>query len=336
MNKHWQSLTILALFLVVMSCSNDSYLTPIFDDSMIDWKESMSDIMGDNKDNLENRGFVLKDMEFLTDVKLDSSLFYSGDYCYYPVFSKKDSVIEVLKFDDLQHLEGGHSLKTEAIKSKISQLMTDKDKYDVIRLTWMYNGKVFPTLALFNRLTCELEYDNMLFNLTTLSRLDTNEMVQLLNRSENQMEVDSGGDAVYYYENGSSVASASVHWSAIGHWNPVVYDPHPNKNVNDTIIDHWIYYIYRHERVITSKSTWAASSAYGSFADIIEITTPIPNPSYYSVKYALWAGPKGGFDNGNWNILIVNEINMNNRISSGEGFMKAKTIYPYREPTYGY
>ena len=328
--------TIMAC-IFVMSCSNGNYLAPNFDDGMNDWKTSMSEILEDNKENLSNIGFVLKDMEYLNDVKLDSLLFYGGEYCYFPVFSKKDSVIEVLKYDELQNLGDRCMLMTDAVNEKIRQLLGDAEKYDIIRLTWQYRGETFPSLALFNRLTGELEYDNMLFNLITLTRLDTNEMIQLLNRSENQTEVESGGDAVSYQSGNIVVATASVHWSAIGHWNAIVYQPdlYGSAKHNDQR-GYWVQYNYCHERVNTSSCTWVANSDYGAFADIVEITPPIPNISHYSCKYALWAGPNGGFNDSYWNILIENDSHMSSRITEGEGYLKSFDNYPRRELEYIY
>ena len=312
--KH--TIWIFLFCLASVSCSMDDALLPEFSDDVNDWNETLDEIMSDNGALLASQGFTLVDMECLEDAALDSAVFFSGEYSYYPAYSREDSTLQVLKYEDIaSDADNTYVLDTDAICRKISRLLSDRARYDLVRLTWNYRGETFQTIALFNRLTCEFEYDNMLFNMATVSRLDADEMKQLLTRSEIQNCVESGMDNVDFYQYGNLCAVARMQWWAVGHW--VIHE------LQDTTIRY-----YSHEYVGWDNQSWAGDSEYGSYdtyVDFIEIS--IPTSRYYGFRYTLWAGPKGQFNQGQYgSITLQSDANPMPASIAGSGVGRIETI----------
>ena len=62
-----------------------------------------------------------------------------------------------------------------------------------------YENKTYNSLAFFNTRTGELEYDNMLFNMSTISRYERESFSRTIVITETESGVaDSGSDCVEY------------------------------------------------------------------------------------------------------------------------------------------
>ena len=69
------------------------------------------------------------------------------------------------------------------IKDMVSSIVENQDKYDFIRLTWLYCNKKFETVAVFDKLNGEIVYDNILTNIP-LSQMELPSRKTKLTRAE--------------------------------------------------------------------------------------------------------------------------------------------------------
>ncbi len=316
---------IAVIAMQLVSCSKDSDFFPSYADDF-NWESSLEEIMSDNKDIFEFNDIEITDVKLMKDLKLDSAIFFDSKYGFFPVYSKEDSVLEVIRYEEIDRRNEEYGYNEETVNKRIQKLIEHANDYDVIQLSWRYGTDTFKSLALFNKRTGELEYDNMLFNMATIAKYDAEKFILIMRSSETPPSDFSGSKTVRYYENGNVVASASLNWNVWGSW------------VGNTVLsyedeDYFYYttfYTYSYNSGQINTSSTNENNNYGIFIDYRN--NSVTYQPRYEIEYALWAGPKNGFDDTNFTLHYMGNTAMQNRVYSGEGIYELVQDSPTRNP----
>lgn len=317
---------LLGVGMMIVSCSNNSDFFPSFNDD-ISWELSLNEIISDNKDIFADRDIEITEVKLMKDMRIDSTLFFDSKYGYFPVFSKKDSLFEIIQYDEIDRNEKEYSFNKKVVNDKISKLLEKSEDYDIIQLTWRFGSDKFQSLSLFNKKTGELEYDNMLFNMTTISKYNGISFAMILRGAEDPKHDFSGGDVVNHRIGLDVVASARIDWVVKGHWNTETHLVSEDQNHK--------YFVTYYTYCVDSTRIWAtcnAESGYETFAQYSNKTSPYQ--PRYAFLYAIWAGPQGEFISSNFNLNTTNTDNFNARFELGSGLFKDVQHSPYQAPVY--
>ena len=282
---------ILGLQLTVfVSCYNDGDIFPVFDDDC-NWETTLNDIISDNEALFDARGFKIIDMKILENMVVDSTLFFDEKNGYFPVYSKSDSALKVMSYNEIVESKNANDTRFLKIRNKINNLISNKDNYYYVQLTWQYGDDSFNTIAMFDKRTGELEYDNMLFNMETISKYSHEGLSKLLTRYETDNYLLSRNVFVQYRNEGDTLlASAALNWYVYGNWN-ISYSIYED--------DYNYYYVYHFsfsfDRMDVYPSSYVRPNGGGQ-TFIKYFPGGIKCEPRYSLNYALWAGPYGQFD----------------------------------------
>lgn len=226
-----------------------------------------------------------------------------------------------------------YCIDTTAVKDKINSLLDNADDYDVIQLTWSYKTDSFNSLSLFNKRTGELEYDNMLFNMSNLSKYNRDNFSVFLRGTEVSYQIVdtiiTDSTSFEYREPanyGSVKASITGIWRVSGYFEPNTY-----KTFEDEHFIHYVtVYTYRFINVSLSTRRFVADSSYDTFADCVSFSVPMD--TRYNFVYALWAGPAGDFiDKDTYALTKLNYSKFNEQYTGGEGDYMIEMEIPHRD-----
>lgn len=316
-NMKIKDLSLIVTGLLLASCSIDSDYYPNFDDNC-NWKTSLNEIITDNDDLLTNRGFKITGMKFIPNVNIDKDLFWGDQYGVFPVYSKIDSVFTVVTYNELVKDSSYYCFDTTVVFSKINDLLIHADDYDVVELSWQSGSNTYSSLAFFNKLTGELEYDNMLYNMSTMSRYEKEGFSRALAMSESQI-VRSGSDYASYKDpyNDLLLAKSGYSWNVHGTWRYRITDIEEDD-------DNYYYYGYStfsmdYVDLNTIDYSIGNGQVYHEAVD-----SSVRDSWEYNFHYAIWAGPYGGFDilNGTgkpFHLETEQNADFQKRFTAGEG-----------------
>lgn len=244
--------TILLVFFI--SCVENREF-PDVGDSTREWSEVLSSIVTENKAVFESEGLV---MESFYEI---GSNWKHKNMCASP----------------------------QTVDSIISEYLTKGSQCKLVAIEWKKDEQRFSTIALFDEVSGELLYDDILFNLLLTDSFDRENMVAFLTSAEYEVAQASGGDQVTYSFAGHVVARSSVSWAAYGYWDYVDIPRYIN------VVER--QYTYRHERLVGITSGWVDQdfcdsnnlrvSVHGRF---IKYTDDYSNDSTFSYRYELAAG----------------------------------------------
>ena len=316
-----KSLALIGILTSFVSCYNESDLFPAFDDDC-NWETTLNDIISDNDTSFGENHLKLIEAQVMKGMSIDSSLFFNGRYGYFPVFNKKDTIFEFIQYDEIDKENSEYSFDSDIVNTKINTILSNKERYDIIQLTWQYNGESFNTLALFNKKTGELEYDNLLFNMPLISKYDSNTFSMMLRSTESNLLSDTGEETVTFIVNSFPKAMSKVEWSLAGYWSTYDY----NK-------DGYRYRSYTYHFLdITHIDTGWQNEGYDHYNEFY-LDTFYPNgPCIF--KICVWAGVTGGFNNdGQYgNIYYQPDGNIYSNDGVGTGYIKTITQRVHTRP----
>ena len=325
MRKHFLLLFFMAG--LALSCTNDCL--PMFDDGC-DWQTSLSEIADDNKELFAGRGMELTGSCQMKDMKLDRELLCGSEYGSFPVYSEKDSVFTVLTYDELRKDAEKYNYDMEKVDARIDSILSHADDYDIIQLEWTGRAGKFYTLALFNRLTAELEYDNMLYNMSTVARYDSQELSMLVYTYEPHLvsKLITKRKVVEWVEGVATMARAAIEWDVYGAW----VNPNPVLVYTDGVLD---YYTITHEFTLEYLNIrqiypYDYQEGYGNYVAYRDRS--LTHEDHYTIYCALWAGPEGGLELDDYSILR-DTYRFNGMIKSGTGGFSIIEDYKLKNDT---
>lgn len=276
--------------MLALSCTNDSDFFPSYDDNC-NWKTSLDEIIADNQDLFDRHDIEIINFKLMKDLKVSRELFLGDQYGYFPVYLKNDSIFEVIRYDDADKKSGEYGFGTKAVNDKIEKILEKADDYDVIQLTWRYGNDNFKSLSLFNKRTGELEYDNMLFNMSTISKYGGESFAMFLRGAEYGNNVNfelDDSETINYKENYNIQATITMNWYVKGTWVAST-----SKSEDDEYYYYTTSYYFRVDSSAISYSDWA-NEGYETVH--YESDNTIRLGTRYDFEYAIYAGPKDDFN----------------------------------------
>lgn len=321
-------LVVMGAVTIFVSCSNDNDFFPLVENDC-SWETTLDEIVTDNESLFENQGIKITGMRFVDGIKVNRDLFYGEEYGFFPVYSKKDSVFTVITYNELVNHSDQYSFDTISVNKTITRLLEKAEDYDVVELSWNCLGETYNSLALFNRRTGELEYDNMLFNMSTISRYERESFSRAIFITETGV-YETGSDCVEYKRLNQVIAKSGVNWVVKGTWHRQL----------DLLFEDDVNYYYdvcstfSMDRVEITPITFECPGYdVDVFCDYVDYS--VSQSSTYNFRYAIWAGPNGGLDitsNNFGNAYHISEApaTFAARISSGNGRLvgKVKILAP--------
>lgn len=275
----------LTIGLSVISCSNDY---EFFDDGWESqsWETSLNQMVSQNVSLYSNSDLFLKDYQEININSLDSTSFINID-AKFPVLTGNHICLVPFAFIDFDttmcHVKAFH------IKNLIRYSMDHKSELTAVKLTWESQDGSFTSIALFDKKTGQLVYDNILYNTITTDNGSINNFRKFkLTRSENTgTGLDIGSESATF--NGSDIISygsgyIQIDWTCYGNWQvKCTYDYDMQSYRYDytwvtSYIDWW----------------WTSNNPYGQYniATDARWVREETNPSdwKYKIKYYMWIG----------------------------------------------
>lgn len=180
---------------------------------------ALFDLIDDNRAVLDTSGLSLVGTKTLENYNLSLSTFFNDKYNIYPIYNRDMKKFHLVSMDFFKSDTVLIHFKYDYLQSYVDSLLKSKTSYIVKELTWNYESKRFKTIALFDRYSGELEYDNVLFN--TFKTSIPNSVKRLLTRSE-------GGHAsnveCISFTMGDVTASGTMSWSIDGEYITITID----------------------------------------------------------------------------------------------------------------
>ena len=262
-NKTFLTIVISGILLMT-SCVNDDDL-PFLNDSTVSWESTLSDILEDNSQMLLSNKLELLDFSAIPYNFESEESFFNDDNAYIPVYYQGGTSFYISHIDSLSNdttLQTNE--KIAQIKSKVRNVLFSSKELDVVQLKWKKNNQLFTSIALFNSITGELEYDNVLINLPLVDVKVMTKGGGITPRvvsAEYEPCEESETKSVSYYNANVLSAYTSITWTAYGYWNFVDSEPENGFFVRT--------YNYVHERVGHSFNRWNLEgySTHASFSN---------------------------------------------------------------------
>lgn len=322
--KAKQIIVFLTLGLSIISCINDyNYMK---DYQSRDWETSLRQIVSENMTLYSNSSIFLKGYEETDIYSLNKYSFINSE-SRYPVMTGNKITLapyEFIRFDTLMcHVKSFH------IDNLVNYSLEHLSEMVAIKLQWVVDDVPMTTIALFDKNSGELVYDNILYNTVTIGENRLNSLrKQKLTRSEWGYTNGSyqGGITIYESdsfsysdENGTWITTIGLEWHEHGYWTLQITD----------LEEQHMYrfdYIYMHSN---TEFFWNVSKnvSYASSYSIQYLGIPWEHASgEYSIKYYFYVGLTP------YPVTISSEpegvININN------GVVKIFTDDPHRSPDY--
>lgn len=170
------------LLLVSSSCSSDDYELYKENGKTETWEYELRNIVSDFGFLFENSGVKFLQAEELRH-RVDTLDFINEETCYPVCIRNLYNFFLLRSLDFVINDTISIHMPSDNIKDMVSSIVENQDKYDFIRLTWLYCNKKFETVAVFDKLNGEIVYDNILTNIP-LSQMELPSHKTKLTRAE--------------------------------------------------------------------------------------------------------------------------------------------------------
>lgn len=315
----------LTIGLSVISCTNDYEF--MNDGLSQSWETSLIQIVSENSTLYSKSGIFLESYTEIDINDIDKSSFINSE-ARYPVMTGDKITLapyEFISFDTLMcHVKSFH------IDNLVKYALEHKSELIAVKLLWEVNDAPTNTIALFDKSTGELVYDNYLYNTITMGDKRLNNLRKhKLTRAESYYNgQDQGGETIYgsdsfsYYDvNGNRIATINLDWTEYGFWAlQITY----LENTNMYRFD----YNYTH---INTVFNWSESynpcvpSGYNLQKGAIGLT---PDDYNYRIKYYFYIGTNS------YTLHLPSVSEGRIATNYGEGVVKTYKEKPYRSPDY--
>ncbi len=277
-----RQLLISASFLSLLgmnACTNGFEDMDILDyDSKSDWQQELNYLLMENEPLFNNSRLTFLKAEPIVYEELDSSSFFN-EKTLIPTYINGTEKFELLPLDYIREDSLTKHVKYGFINWKVNHLLKT-GSYNAVELYWDFNGHQTKTIALFNKKSNELEYDNILFNVLNnniknkKARLTRTEVFEPTNWGSNY-------DIVYFYNHSGVAAFSWYGWADNYNWEPVVvgYDSISGNPITD--------YQYHHYSLIFRNDTWTLDDDYYAISTYRDVSMP-----YYAALFVYtYVGP---------------------------------------------
>ncbi|MBO5932559.1 MAG: hypothetical protein J6Q19_02395 [Bacteroidaceae bacterium] len=225
-----KKINFLILLILICSCNNelyDSSLLVLSEEDNYSSLNSAKDFLK-NYNTLDLLGLELVEMnDYSSKNKLSVEDFFNDNEQYYVAYNGSTKNPKLITYTMLQKDTCMIHYKHDDLVKHIETLLTGKSQYNVKELKWNYKNEMFSTIALFDRNTGELLYDNILYNILAIEV--NNSSKKYLNRGEYVKYVNESITFTY----GGQKLGATMLWYYAGDyiddptWNTTQNGPAP-------------------------------------------------------------------------------------------------------------
>ena len=197
---------LMTLVLCWVSCTNDYEMWNDTNETET-WEFELGNIVCDLDFLFENSKVKFLQAEEVN-CKVDSTDFFNNE-SYYPVCMKNlYNVFMLGKLNFVKNDTNTIHMPYNTMRVMVSNIVNNQDKYDIVRLTWLFDGDTFSTIAAFDKTNGQIVYDNILTNIP-LFQVEIPSKKSKLTRSEN-----GSGELVtrIFYKDVMSVTQSSIHF----------------------------------------------------------------------------------------------------------------------------
>ena len=233
MRSYLKCLLLFLLMSLSMSCNRiDDFDVLSFDDTPHSWEKELLSIMNGNQGVLNSSGLELIDYRPLKGIDYSSDDVLCKGTSMIPAYMGDISQFRLMPYGFVQNDTTMMHMRTSYIEQYVDSLCNRNTEYTAVELTWDYDGRTCKSIALFNKLTGELEYDNILTNIVSVKVLEKDTPQRMISLGEHTpasgfVACNSGGEEVQFYAylppgrlDGvyKLFASAGCFWYAYGNW----------------------------------------------------------------------------------------------------------------------
>lgn len=260
----------MASFLSLMgmhACTNGFEDMDILDyDSKSDWQQELNYLLMENEPLFNNSRLTFLKAEPIVYEELNSSSFFN-EKTLIPTYINGTEKFELLPLDYIREDSLTKHVKYGFINWKVNNLLKT-GSYNAVELYWDFKGHQTKTIALFNKKSNELEYDNILFNVLNdniknkKAQLTRTEVIEPTNWGSNY-------DIVYYYniKNDNELSAFSWYgWADDYNWIPVQHF--------DSLGIPYTQYEYHHNSLIFRNDTWVLDNRFYAISAYRDVSMP--------------------------------------------------------------
>lgn len=251
------------------------------------WEASLSQCVQDYSSQLSKSGVSLVKKELLTDNSIDSTSFLkSKEFCF-PVYYKSYDRFDPVPLSFLEKDSVTSHVSIQTIRNRVHDCLKHQDDYQFVELEWSCDDVfTFNTIAVFDRYSHELVYDNLLGNIITKNVLDNRHKV--LTRSEITVQTVLSNEAAEL----DSVVHVKYRSSIVHNYSKL--------NMKISIWGQWCRRtIIEGDSIARFEFDWTNTYAFTELSSDINENVLSWNDSFINYsrnnliayKYLLWIGP---------------------------------------------
>lgn len=274
--------------IMLISCNFDNEYDFLNLENSRNWNEVLLQHLEYNRQVLNESDVRLMDSELIQVAVPDSSLFLNTKQMCFPVYNGGYERFHPASLLFIQNDTATSHVSLKAIRNRVNQVIDKHEKYDFVRLRWNFDSFLeFETVAVFDRKSGELIYDNLLCNLIDFNLIDKGN--SFLTRSE----VSPGNDANYFNATGiykktisvnhsdyTGSSSATLNVKFVGHFVPV-----PRYDNEGNLLGYWDDWYYDRDESTEDISI----NSFAHTGDIDFHSSCYINHVIFN--YIIWVGP---------------------------------------------
>jgi len=223
-------LSFCTTIIMLCSCTSDYGLDVLgLEDFSMSPEKSIASFLSDNSITFSKNGLsLICTEEYRGSKRLSADVLLNNEYDCYPIYSSNMNSMKLVPLSHFMTDTVSLHYKYEYLLSYVDSLLNNSNKLEFKELTWEYNDKRIKTIAIFDLLTGEILYDNIMYNLFSQKSLNS-KVVKKLTRSENPNEASNVEQVIFNI--GSHYATYTVSWRITGEYqNWVITDADGNKH----------------------------------------------------------------------------------------------------------
>ena len=231
-------LRLACFFFLVGACTDNIEFVPTLD-STLDWNESLKTIVFDNNFTMSNNNLSIIEKRQIKNTNISDKYFFEKEYAFIPVYLLDNTRFTLKNIESVSKDTSIVSLqRLQKIRTIVDDIIDSSDSYNFVELTWKQNNDYFKSVSVFDRITGELIYDNVLYNILLASNYSGGFNIMIVSAEYENAEYE-GSDFVSFSEDGTEYAWVSLNWYEHGHWD-FIDGPIENGYFERT-------YFYRHD-----------------------------------------------------------------------------------------
>ena len=281
--KKVKMISFVITFVMCLGCTNSIDDDMLVISGQIGWKNELYSILEDNKDQISESELSLLDFKLHNSVVLTVDDFFNKESLFPVYINNLYERFELMPFYFLETDTLTTHYKADYLVEMVN-LLLEEDNHDIVELNWLHKNNKFSSIALFNKQSGELEYDNVLFNIISQNQ---KLLKGTLTRAEtvpiNPYAI--GYDIVHCYSSDNTmIASAWINWYEYGKF----YKSSPVYSQEDSSIIGYKYK-YQHDRLICNFDEWRFNNA--TAISVVKECDDHCSGNTINFTYCIWVGP---------------------------------------------